>query len=116
MPGWYIHMEAAKKMVDELRAGKVGAEFPMPKDPASKFTTSDAWAKELGRIGYTWRNYLALGALGPDLFYLFPDYHGGVGSIMTLLVDWVREVYEPLDDVFLASWNKYAQPVQDGAV
>jgi hypothetical protein len=116
MPGWYIHMEAAKKMVDELNAGRVGAEFPMPKDPTSKFTTSDLWAKELGRIGYTWRNYLALGALGPDLFYLFPDYHGGVGSLMTLLLDWVREVYEPLDDEFLSSWNKNAQPVQDAAM
>ena len=37
-------------------------------------------AQRLAEIGRTWRNYLAAGALGPDLFFLLPDFKnfGGV--------------------------------------
>src|SRR5207247_6366475 len=53
MPGWYIHMEVAKKMVDALRAGQVGPEFPV-----GQGKTPQDWAKELGENTYKWRNYL----------------------------------------------------------
>jgi uncharacterized protein HemX len=56
--GWYIHMEAAKQAVDRLRLGDVPADFPG--GPAN--------AKQLGDNAYKWRNYLAWGAIGPDIF------------------------------------------------
>jgi hypothetical protein len=106
MPGWYIHMEAAKKMADALRAGQVGPEFPGP--------LSKERAQELGEICHTWRNYLALGAIGPDMFYLLPDFHSP-GGVLLNVVEWIRDVYEALDDQFLGAWNKYVDPVGKGA-
>jgi len=63
MPGWYVHMEAAHETAERLRSGSLPPGFPL----------SAVEAVELGEICHTWRNYLALGALGPDLFYLLPD-------------------------------------------
>ena len=45
MPGWYIHMEAAKKAVDRLRAGDVPPDFP----------GGAAEDQQLGEIAYKWR-------------------------------------------------------------
>jgi hypothetical protein len=113
MPGWYIHMEAAKKMVDALRAGQVGPEFPIPPAWINSGKTPQDWARQLGENAHTWRNYLALGAIGPDLFFLLPDFHAGTGAVLINVVDWVKDVYEPLDDKFLSYWQKYAGPVED---
>ena len=64
MPGWYVHMEAAKKAADRLRAGEVGPDFP----------GGATAAQTLGEMAHTWRNYLAAGAIGPDIFFLLPDF------------------------------------------
>ncbi|MGW3117543.1 hypothetical protein ACWDBW_10380 [Streptomyces sp. NPDC001107] len=45
-------------------------------------------------ICHTWRNYLALGSLGPDLFYLLPDFADTKGCLIRQVVEWVREVWE----------------------
>jgi hypothetical protein len=73
MPGWYVHMETAKQMVDRLRAGDVPPDFPGGPQAAS----------QLGEIAHTWRNYLAVGALGPDLFFLLPDFKRWSGCLAT---------------------------------
>ena len=64
MPGWYVHMEVARQTAERLRAGHVPPGIPIDAGEAS----------DLGEICHAWRNYLALGSLGPDLFYMLPDF------------------------------------------
>ena len=64
MPGWYVHLEAAHDTARLLRDGTVPPGFAV----------SEPEARVIGEHCHTWRNYLALGALGPDLFYLLPDF------------------------------------------
>ena len=104
MPGWYIHMEAAKKTADQLRNGDVPIDFPIGKDGAI----------DLGEIAYKWRNYLAAGALGPDIFFLLPDFSGDKGNVLRTIIDWIRDVWEVLDEEFLKRWNEWAAPVISG--
>src|SRR6266498_1789222 len=105
MPGWYVHMEVAKKMVDRLRAGDVPADFP----------GGAAAAQQLGEMAHKWRNYLALGALGPDIAFLLPDFKSETGNVLLHFVEWVRDVYEPLDEQFLSKFEKWIGPVSSGA-
>jgi hypothetical protein len=56
MPGWYVHTEAAHEVARRLRNGEIPAGFAV----------SETEAKEIGEMCHTWRNYLALGAIGPD--------------------------------------------------
>ena len=60
---------------------------------------------------HTWRNYLALGAIGPDLFYLLPDYTGTVGTVVRDVVKWALDVWEAIDSAFLTKWEKWIGPV-----
>ena len=105
MPGWYVHMEVAKKMADRLRAGDVPPDFP----------GGAAAAQQLGELAHEWRNYLALGALGPDIFFLLPDFKSTTGNVLLHFVDWVRDVYEVIDEDFLSKWEKWIGPVSSGA-
>jgi hypothetical protein len=98
-------MEVAKKMADRLRAGDVPADFP----------GGVAGAQQLGDICHKWRNYLALGALGPDIFFLLPDFKSETGNVLLHVVEWVRDVYEVIDDDFLSKWEKWIGPVSSGA-
>ena len=104
MPGWYIHMEEAKKTVARLKAGDVPSNFP---GGAVK-------AQKLGESAYKWRNYLAAGSIGPDIFFLLPDFRIKEGNILLKMVDWIRTTYEDLDKQFLSKWEKWAQPAIDG--
>jgi len=104
MPGWYIHMEAAKKMTDRLRAGDVPPGFP----------GGAAAAQTLGQNAYKWRNYLAAGAIGPDIFFMLPDFKGTTGNVLLHLVDWVRDVWEWIDENFMEKWDKWAAPAISG--
>jgi hypothetical protein len=105
MPGWYIHTEAAKKAVDRLRAGDVPADFP----------GGIAAAQHLGEIAYQWRNYTAVGAIGPDIFFLLPDFKGTTGNVLLHFVEWIREVWEWIDENFMEKWEKWAEPAITGA-
>lgn len=104
MPGWYIHMESAKKTADRLRAGNVPPSFPggVPN------------AQALGELCYKWRNYLAAGAIGPDIFFLLPDFKGSTGNVLLTFVRWFREVFEIIDEKFMAKWEKWAEPALTG--
>jgi len=105
MPGWYIHMEAAKQAIDRLQKGDVPADFPGGPDAA----------KELGRIAHKWRNYLALGSIGPDFFYLLPDFKPPLGNVIMIIVTqyFADQNQQPWAD-FEKAWEKYAQPAISG--
>src|SRR5690348_2814157 len=50
MPGWYVHMEAAKVAAQRLSSGDVPATLNL----------AAADAMRLGDIAHTWRNYYAI--------------------------------------------------------
>jgi hypothetical protein len=101
MPGVYIHMEAAKIAADRLRAADLPAGFPV----------DAARAQEIGELCHTWRNYLALGSLGPDMFYLLPDFVDDRGITLRRAVQWTLDVWEFLDAEFIGKWEKWIDPV-----
>ena len=101
MPGWYIHLEAAKLATDRLRAGDVPADFGL--DPTE--------AGRLGDLAHTWRNYLAVGALGPDLFFMLPDFKAPLGSPLLNIAEWVLDVWEDVEALILDPLDEWLGPV-----
>ncbi|MEV7096779.1 hypothetical protein AB0M80_28395 [Amycolatopsis sp. NPDC051045] len=102
MPGWYVHLEAAKQTAQRLRDGDIPPGFPLD--------LADSQA--LGETCHTWRNYLALGSLGPDLFYLLPDFANTTGCVIRQVIRWVVDVWAVLDAQFVAKWEKWIDPIQ----
>jgi zinc dependent phospholipase C len=100
MPGWYIHMESAKRTIDGLRAGDTPDTFP----------GGVSNAQELGEIAHKWRNYLAAGAIGPDIFFLLPDFTSPTGNVILTVVKWIRDVWEWFDEHFMSAWEKWVRP------
>jgi len=104
MPGWYIHLETATMVAKRLQA----ADLP----PDATITPLDA--QSLGELAHTWRNYLALGAIGPDIFFLLPDFKGDKGNVLLTVTNWVLSVWDTIDSEFVSKWEKWAQPAIDG--
>ena len=101
MPGWYVHMQAAQDTAERLRAGTVPPNFPI----------SVTEAKAIGETCHTWRNYLALGSLGPDVFYLLPDFSNTEGCVLRQVVKWALDVWEQIDSEFIGKWEKWIGPI-----
>ncbi|GAA4491664.1 zinc dependent phospholipase C family protein [Microbacterium panaciterrae] len=101
MPGWYVHMEAAHDTAQRLRDGDVPGGFPV----------SAAQAQVIGEHCHTWRNYLALGSLGPDVFYLLPDFKNTTGQVIRQVVQWALDVWEVVDSAFIGKWEKWIDPI-----
>ncbi len=101
MPGWYVHMDAARQTAERLRAGDVPPELVI--DPAD--------ATALGEICHTWRNYLALGSLGPDLFYMLPDFKNTTGCVIRQVVQWALDVWDVIDAEFVTTWETWIDPI-----
>ncbi len=101
MPGWYVHLEAAHDTARALRDGNVPPGFAV----------SPAEAQIIGEHCHTWRNYLALGSLGPDLFYLLPDFKDTAGQVIRQVVMWALDVWEVIDAEFVAKWEKWIDPI-----
>jgi len=92
-------MEAARRTALRLQSGDVPTGFPV----------SNAEAVELGGMCHTWRNYLALGAIGPDLFYMLPDYAKRTdgliqGPTIRRIIQTLIEIWEGIDPYFEA-WD-----------
>lgn len=104
MPSWYVHMQAAAQTMESLKAG-VPAGSPL----------SQAEADALFEAAHTHRNYLAAGALGPDLFFLLPDFKGDVGKGLLNLVDFVLNTWQVYDDNVGTQWERWMAPVLDEA-
>ena len=84
-----------------------------------RYPISVADAGELGRICHTWRNYLALGAIGPDLFYMLPDYakrtDGYIqGPTIRRLIQTVLDFWDKVDP-YIELWEGYFGPVSADA-
>lgn len=101
MPGWYVHLEAAHDTARRLRDGTVPPGFAIPA----------AQAQAIGEHCHTWRNYLELGSLGPDLFYLLPDFKNTTGQVIRQVVQWALDVWEEIDKEFVSKWEKWIEPI-----
>src|SRR4051812_47062408 len=102
MPSWFVHTQAAMETMKHLKAGV----------PAGS-TLTQAEADELFRIAHEHRNYLAVGALGPDLFFLLPDYLGSSGTSIRGMVDFSLSGWKKFDETFVEPWEHWVSPVLD---
>ena len=82
-------LEAAHQTAQRLRAGSVPGGFPV----------GTAEARQLGEVGHTRRNYLALGALRPT------------PSTSRQVVQWALDVWEEIDAEFVSKWEKWIDPI-----
>jgi hypothetical protein len=94
-------MEAAHDTARAMRDGVIPPGFAI----------SAAEAKDIGEHCHTWRNYLALGSLGPDLFYLLPDFKNTTGQVIRQVVQWALDVWEVVDGEFVSKWEKWIDPI-----
>jgi hypothetical protein len=61
MHGWYIHMDAARKSLGSLPANAGAAPI---------FGSNGPSADQISNIAQNHPAYVALGAIGPDIFFL----------------------------------------------
>ena len=102
MPSWYVHIQAAAETMERLKAG-IPAGSPL----------TQAEADDLFMAAHAHRNYLAAGALGPDLFFLLPDFKGDAGKGLLALVGFVLSTWKKLDESFIEQWEQWMGPVMD---
>ncbi len=102
MPSWYVHIQAAAETLERLNT-TVPPGSPLTPTEAMQFHTA----------GHDHRNYLAAGALGPDLFFLLPDFKGDVGGGLLKLMRFVMGAWKSADDAFIQQWDTWMTPVLD---
>ncbi len=73
MPGWFIHMDVARKALGDLEGFSSAADI---------FSKDGPSPKELSDIARANPAYVALGAIGPDFFSLLPDFKGSIGNFI----------------------------------
>jgi hypothetical protein len=98
-------MDAARQSAERLR----NSQLP------PGFNIDVAEAQQIGEICHTWRNYLALGALGPDLFYMLPDFANTKGCVIRQVVQWALDVWEVIDEEFVSRWETWIEPISTDA-
>lgn len=106
MPGWYIHMNAARKGIDALANNATAAPI---------FATNGPDAATLTAIARDQPTYAALGAIGPDIFFLLPDFKPPVGNMLWKLAGTIRDLYTAFDDHFLGPYESAMGPIGNNA-
>lgn len=106
MPGWYIHMNVARRAVRALADNPAAAPI---------FASSGKSASAISAIGQANPAYVALGAIGPDIFFLLPDFKPPVGSMLWKLANEVREIYSWWDENFLGPYESQIGPIAANA-
>ena len=104
MPGWYIHMNAARKAIEALPAN-AGA--------ASVFARPGLDPVALRAIATSQPAYTALGAIGPDIFFLLPDFKGLVGTGLFGASRTIKDIYEWWDTNFLGPYQDQLGPIEN---
>ena len=112
MPGTGIHismMRHVAKALAEHGYTPPGSERVNPRWAGPDLT-------RLGRLMAEHDNFAALGAHGPDLFFLLPDFRdeGGirVSSVLTFVLGFVEKIYDALDP-FISKWEHYLGPISE---
>src|SRR5207237_6610804 len=106
MPGWYIHMNVARKSLAQLATNPTAAVIFGANGPDATMITNVAKANP---------TYVALGAIGPDIFFLLPDFKPPVGNMLYKLASFIRDLYTAWDDNFLGPYESAMGPVGNNA-
>lgn len=106
MPGWYIHMNVARKALATLKTNPTAAPI---------FGAHGPTADQLTAIAKANPTYVTLGAIGPDIFFLLPDFKPPVGSLLWKLAGVIRDLYTAWDDTFLGPYESAMGPIGDNA-
>jgi hypothetical protein len=104
MPGWFIHMDVARKALSSLSTNP-GA--------AAKFTQAGLSAAQVQSIATSNPTYAALGAIGPDIFFLLPDFKPPMGTYIWGAANTIKEIFDWWDEHFLGPWEEQIGPVAD---
>ena len=104
MPGWYIHIDVARKALASLRHNALAAET---------FASGGPDAVEVSAVALANPTYVALGAIGPDIFFLLPDFKPPVGNMLWKLATVIRDLFTAWDDTFLGPYESAMGPIGD---
>jgi hypothetical protein len=111
MPGWYIHLDVARTAALLLGEKPVGK--PAPDAVAAALEGDGPTPAQLAEIIRKYPNYYALGAIGPDIFFLLPDFKGEVGNFIAQVARWVVDTWNDLDENVFEPWEKYIGPIEE---
>ncbi len=104
MAGWFIHLDIARKAIETLSEDEDALEI---------FNEEGATADEVRAAARGEPAYLALGAIGPDIFFLLPDFKPPIGGALWTMAGTVREIYSWLDEHLLEPLSNQLGPVFD---
>lgn len=104
MPGWYIHIDVARKATANLASNPTASAI---------FASDGMTAAQITTIATKNPAYVALGAIGPDIFFLLPDFKPPLGSMLWKLANTIRDLYTAWDDTFLGPYESAMGPVGD---
>jgi hypothetical protein len=116
MPGWYIHLEVARRAAEilpRLQAGDLTSRTHHQAGAPSSFQGAGPTPQELADLIQKYPNYYALGAIGPDIFFFLPDFKGKPGNFIAQMAEWVISFYESLDEKVLGPWEDIVGPVEE---
>jgi hypothetical protein len=95
-------MDAARKAIDSLETNPRVAPI---------FASDGLTAGEIASIAHANPTYVALGAIGPDIFFLLPDFKPPVGNMLWKLATTIRDLYTAWDDTFLGPYESAMGPI-----
>ncbi len=102
MPGWYIHLEVAKKIAENLPTTTIDA-----------FNGPGPTPQDLATCIQDYPNYYALGAIGPDLFFFLPDFKGVRGNFVAQVAEWVIKWFDIFDKNVITPWEDKFAPISE---
>jgi Zinc dependent phospholipase C len=104
MPGWYIHMDVARKAIDKLATNATAAPI---------FAADGVGGAQIAAIAHANPTYVALGAIGPDIFFLLPDFKPPVGNMLWKLANTIETLFTWWDDNFLGPFESAMGPIEN---
>ncbi len=105
MAGWFLHLDIARRAARSID-GATALDGILTSDGPD--------GSALRTLAEGQPGYLALGAIGPDLFFLLPDFKPPMGGRLWTVAATVREIYSALDTHLLEPLADNLGPVLDG--
>jgi zinc dependent phospholipase C len=102
MPGWFIHLEVANKIAQDLPTTTIDA-----------FNGPGPSPQDLATCIQDYPNYYALGAIGPDLFFFLPDFKGVRGNFVAQVAEWVIKWFDIFDKNVITPWEDKFAPISE---
>ncbi len=103
MPSWFIHMNVARKTINDL-----------PGNPrvAAILGSNGLVANDIVSIATDNPAYVALGSIGPDLFVFLPDFKPPLGPPIYKIMKFLQGFYDTIDP-YIGAYEASLGPVVD---